>query len=168
MITELPRRIQKLYVSDAIVHESSNLLEPYRAKKVEACLLWYGYVLDEESCMVTTCVFPRQANHPTSYAIAAEYMREVRRSVKQLNLLLIMQVHTHPRTAYFSEWDAENALNKAMGALNMVVPDYGAVRWIDYARFCIVEKDEADAWRLWSGAEWERLKVVPASLKAKL
>jgi len=166
VITDLPRTVRTLYVIDAVIEESKNLLEPYRAKKVEACLLWYGYALDDESCVVTTCICPRQANHSTSYAISAEYMREVRRSVRPLGLLLIMQVHTHPRAAYFSEWDEENALNKAPGALNLIIPDYGAARWIDPACFCIVEKDEADAWRPWKAPEWERLKVVPAGLKA--
>ncbi len=165
MITELPRSIRKLQVSDAVIRLSKTLLEPYRAKRVEACLLWYGYVLDGESCLVTSCVCPRQLNHATSYSIPAEYMREVRRLVRPLGLLLVMQLHTHPSKAYFSEWDEENALNKAPGALNLVIPDYGGGEWINSTSFCIVEKDELGNWTPWATQDWERLKVVPAAYR---
>jgi len=164
MITELPVAIRTLHVGQALLNESRDLLEPYRRQRLEGCLLWYGYVLDDETCVATTCVRPRQKNFSTSYEISAEHMRDVRRSARPLGLLLLVQVHTHPKAAYFSPWDEENALNKAPGALNMIVPDYGAASWIDAKRFCMVEKDDGGRWRPWTAEDWQKLSIVPASL----
>jgi len=77
----------------------------------------------------------------------------------------VLQAHTHPRKAYFSEWDEENALNKAPGALNLVIPDYGAADWINPTTFCMVEMDDARNWIPWQKGDWQRLKVVPAAYR---
>ncbi len=162
MITELPKVIRKLLIIDGVIVQARELVESFRAKKVEGCLLWYGYVLDEDTCLITTCVSPRQNNNRTSYEISAESIREVRRTVRPFGLLLLMQVHTHPKEAYFSEWDEQNALNKRPGALNMIIPDYGNVSWIDADRFCIVEMDDAGEWRTWSEDDWHRIQMIPS------
>jgi hypothetical protein len=165
MITELPSRIDTLLVGSAVLKRSRELLEPFRARKVEGCLLWFGYVLDNDTCVVTTCVKPTQASYATTYTISAEAVREVRRHVRPHRLMLLVQIHTHPKDAYFSQWDEEHALNKRPGALNMIVPDHGNIRWIETERFCIVERTGAERWEPWSKQDWSRrLVIVPDAL----
>jgi hypothetical protein len=164
MITELPRRIGRLLVIPGVLERSRELLDPFRARSVEGCLLWYGYVLDAETCIATTCVCPAQTSHPRTYEISAGSMREVRRLVRPHGLLLLVQTHSHPARAFFSEWDEEHVLNNRTGALNMIVPEYGNVRWIDTERFCMVERDDRGQWREWSPDEWTRLVTVPDTL----
>ena len=164
MITDLPSRIQRLLVAQPLLNASREYLEPYRLGKLEGCLLWYGYVLDEGNCIVTTCVRPPQTNRPRSYSISAEGMRTVRHAVRPFGLLLLVQIHTHPVEAFFSEWDEQNALNKAPGALNMILPDYGSAPWIDTNRFCVVENDGAENWRPWEADDWKRLEILPAGV----
>jgi Prokaryotic homologs of the JAB domain len=164
MITELPSRIARLLVSQGVLDRSSELFEPFRARSIEACLLWYGYVLDSDTCLVTTCVRPAQTSRATSYEISAESMRGVRQQVRPHRLLLLTQLHSHPAEAFFSEWDEDHALNNRSGALNLVIPDYGDARWIDTEHFCMVERNEKGHWERWSHQEWDRLLIVPDAL----
>jgi hypothetical protein len=164
MITELPPRIDRLLVSGSVLERSRELLDACRVCSVECCLLWYGYVLDTDACIVTTCVRPAQASYATNYEIPAEAMREVRRRVKPHRLLLLVQIHSHPTRAFFSERDEAHALNNRAGALNMIVPDYGSARWIDTERFCMVERTAANQWKQWSPEDWGRLVTIPDAL----
>jgi len=164
MITELPLRIGSLVVSPGVLDRSRGLLDPFRVRKVEGCLLWYGYVLDADTCIVTTCVCPAQASYSTRYAIRAESMRDVRQQVRPHRLLMLLQIHSHPAAAFFSERDEEHALNNRTGALNMIVPDYGNIRWIDTERFCVVERNNLGRWVRWSPEDWARLVTIPDAL----
>jgi hypothetical protein len=164
MITELPSRVGRLLVTPGVLEHSRELFDPFRSRNVEGCLLWYGYVLDGDTCIVTTCVRPTQASYATTYAIPAASMRDVRRQVRPHNLLLLVQIHSHPAKAFFSDWDEDHALNNRMGALNMIVPDYGNARWIDTGRFCMVERNDAGQWERWSAADWGRLVTIPDAL----
>lgn len=166
MISELPNKIDPLLVSSAVLSRSRELLEPYSLRQVEVCLLWYGYVVDDSTCIVTTCVRPEQESRAKNYEISAAAMREVRKQVRPHRLLLIVQVHTHPAEAYFSSWDQQHALNNRTGALNMVIPDYGRARWIDPSGFCMVERTGDGGWRSWSRDDWRRLVTVPDILGA--
>jgi hypothetical protein len=163
MITELPRRIERLLTGPRLLERSRELLDPCRARKVEGCLLWYGYVLDQQTCLVTTCVRPAQRSYARTYEIPADSMRDVRQRVRVHRLLLIVQIHSHPAKAFFSTWDEQHALNKQVGAFNMVVPDYGNVPWIDIEQFCMVEQIEGH-WRRWTRQDWDRLVIVPDAL----
>jgi hypothetical protein len=164
MITELPNRIGRLLITPAVLEHSRELLDPFRARRIEGCLLWYGFVLDADTCLVTICVCPAQKSRATTYEIPVESMRDVRRLVRPYGLLLLMQIHSHPKRAFFSEWDEEHALNNRAGALNMIVPDYGNTRWIDQERFCMVERNQTGQWERWSSEEWGRLVTLPDSL----
>lgn len=161
MISELPGRIDRLLVDSGVLARSRELVDPFRVRRLEVCLLWYGYVLDAETCFVTTCVQPEQINRATTYEISAEAMREARHKLRPHRLLLIVQLHTHPARAYFSKWDQAHALNNRPGALNMVIPNYGDVPWIDAEQFCMVERNEAGHWRPWSLEDWTRMAEVP-------
>ncbi|WP_036053468.1 Mov34/MPN/PAD-1 family protein [Bradyrhizobium sp. URHD0069] len=164
MITELPQCIGRLLVTPGVLERSRELLDPFRTLRVEGCLLWYGFVLDSQSCLVTTCVCPTQKSDATTYDIPAESMRDVRRAVRPHGLLLLVQIHSHPTRAFFSVEDEEHALNSRPGALNMIVPDYGNARWIEQNRFCIVERNETGQWERWSSKDWNRLIIVPDAL----
>jgi hypothetical protein len=161
MITELPSRIKTLVISQKVIDASRALIEPGRENGTECCILWYGYVLDQETCIATTCVYPPQINRPRSYDIPVQAMKLVRKEVRAHGQLLVLQIHTHPQLAYFSEWDAEHALNKQQGALNLVLPDYGNAAWIDTERFCMVEMNNRDQWQPWAADDWQRLTIVP-------
>jgi hypothetical protein len=161
MISELPRRIERLLVSPGLLERSRELLAPSCHRRVECCLLWYGYVLDSSTCLGTTCVRPSQHGDATTYSIATGSMREARQRLRAHRLLLLAQIHSHPTRAFFSTCDEQNALNKQVGALNMIVPDYGDVRWIDTDSFCMVERDETGHWTSWSRNDWDRLVIIP-------
>lgn len=160
MISELPRHIECLLVGPGLLERSRELLDPYRVRKVEGCLLWYGYVLDQQTCLVTTCIRPAQRGYARTYEIPADSIREVRQHVRRHHLLLMVQIHSHPAQAFFSSWDEHHALNKQLGAFNMVVPDYGNISWIDIDRFCMVERIEGH-WRRWKRQDWDRLVILP-------
>lgn len=165
MITELPTCIERLLVSSAILDRSAELLEPFRKRELEGCLLWFGYVLDATTCVISTCVCPMQQSYPTYYEISASAMRDVRRQVRPYGLLMLVQIHSHPTRAFFSNWDEDHALNNRAGALNMVIPNYGNAQWIDTATFCMTERTEDHQWRPWSADDWRRLVVVPDRIR---
>lgn len=159
-MSELPKIITALHVSEKIVGETRRLFEPFRANSVEGCVLWYGEVLADGVCTVVEAIRPEQQNRPQNYAISAEAMRAVRRLVRPRNLLLLTQIHSHPQSAYFSEWDAVSALNKQQGALNLVIPNFANVNWADLTKFCMVECNRDGDWIEWLAADWQRLRVI--------
>lgn len=159
-MSELPTRIESLIVPQQIILQSRSLLDPCRLKRVEGCILWYGSVEGTDRCVVRAALRPAQVGRPQSYDIAAEGIRDVRRQTRPLGLLLIMQIHTHPSLAYFSDWDAENALNKRPGALNMILPNYGDVQWMDSKNMCVVELNRHGQWIPWSNGDWNRISIV--------
>jgi proteasome lid subunit RPN8/RPN11 len=163
MKTELPARIQRLSVPQDVIDTSRTLLEPFRKAGVEGCLLWFGTVESDDECRVTLCVCPDQESSALSYRISAESMRAVRKQVREQRLLMLIQIHTHPRDAFFSEWDELNALNKAEGALNLVLPNYGKAPWLDPRRVCMVEMNDKGRWIEWRDADWRRL-LLPGAL----
>ncbi len=158
-MSELPTRIEELVLSETILVDSDRLISPFREKGVEGALLWFGQCLGNGRCIVMECVCPPQQNAKGSYSISGESMRLVRREVRPKNLLLLVQVHTHPKEAFFSPWDSENALNNKPGALNLVVPYYGAISWSRREGFVMVELDDHGIWRPWIVDDWERLKI---------
>lgn len=160
MITELPPKIERLLFSQRLIKNTVELFESFQMSEVEGCVLWYGYVLNGGDCLATTCVRPRQQGHRTNYSVSADGVRAVRREVRRHGMLLLLQIHTHPREAFFSEWDELNALNKGQGALNMVVPHFGNECWINPASFCVVERIDKE-WRSWGAADWQRLHLIP-------
>ncbi len=164
MITELPSRIGHLLVTPTVLERSRELLDPCRARRIEGCLLWCGYVLDDETCVVATCIRPAQASYATTYEISAESIRQVRLRVRPHRLLLLVQIHSHPKRAFFSKWDEEHALNNRAGALNLIAPNYGDARWIDTKRFCMVERNHLGQWQRWSIEDWPRLVIVPDAI----
>jgi len=159
-MSELPPRIGTLIVPEQLIAESRTLLDPCLAQRVEGCILWYGSVISPDQCLVRLVLRPAQISRPGSYDITAEGMRNVRRQTRPLGLLLIMQIHTHPKLAFFSDWDAENALNKRPGALNLILPNYGNVQWLDQKEMCVVELDHRGRWNPWSHDDWKRINVV--------
>jgi hypothetical protein len=163
-VTELPPKIEALIVPEHIIETSRRFLEPFRARGVEGCILWYGYPGTSGECFVATVVCPEQTNDAGCYSIPSESMRAVRQATRPHGLLLLTQIHTHPRSAFFSTWDAQNALNKRPGALNMIVADFGNVRWLTPGRFNIVELDPKERWRPWSPDDWRRLRLIPGPL----
>ena len=73
---ELPNRIAELLVPQAVLERSDRLIAPFRKKRVEGALLWYGYRVEgDHRCIVTTCVSPGQTNRFGAYFISAESMR---------------------------------------------------------------------------------------------
>jgi hypothetical protein len=74
----------------------------------------------------------------------------------------LVQIHTHPQAAFLSEGDANHALNKRAGALNMIVPDFGTADWTHFRGFAMVERDSKGHWVPWTDADWSRLAVLPA------
>lgn len=158
---ELPSRIGELVVPQAILERSARLIAPFRKKRVEGALLWYGYRAQGDRCIVTTCVSPDQTNTFGSYSISAESMRAVRRALRPYGLLLLVQVHTHPGEAYFSDGDAEHALNKRAGALNMILPNFGRADWVTRKGFAMAEREPTPEWRIWDREDWTRIRAVP-------
>jgi hypothetical protein len=114
--------------------------------------------------VVTSCVTPAQTNTFGSYSISAESMRAVRHAVRPYRLLLLVQIHTHPGKAYFSDGDAEHALNKRAGALNMILPNFGKADWATRKGFAMAECELTPEWRMWGRDDWARFRVVPTEL----
>lgn len=161
---ELPRHIAELIVPESILVASDRLIASFRERQVEGALLWYGYCFAGDRCVVTTCVRPEQVNTPGSYSISADSMRAVRRQLRPHALLLLVQIHTHPEMAYFSGGDAEHALNKQVGALNLVAPNFGHADWQTCKDFAMVERTPNGKWRPWVKEDWKRLRVVPTEM----
>jgi hypothetical protein len=84
--------------------------------------------------------------------------------VRPFGLLLLLQIHTHPGEAYFSDGDSEHALNKRAGALNMILPNFGRANWATRKGFAMAERELTPEWRMWEHEDWTRFRIIPTEL----
>ena len=72
------------------------------------------------------------------YQIPADESFRVIKSTAKQNLVIAIQIHSHPGSAYHSEADDEYAFLQHLNAVSIVVPDFGNFdvdQFLEYAVF---------------------------------
>jgi hypothetical protein len=158
----LPDQVRRYRVSRELLARSSATLRTTGAGQREAVLLWRGRVLGPDSMEATAVVVPRQITGPRHFNVPLDERMRIADEASLMGELVVAQMHTHPSEAFHSRADDELAIIKHIGAISIVVPNFG-MKW---------EGDLTDTsihihlgrcrWRELSGSEVAALfEVVP-------
>jgi hypothetical protein len=96
--------------------------------------------------------------------ISAETTGHVLTSLDARDLVPILQLHTHPRSAFLSDTDAIRPIVAVPGFISVVIPDFGFVDLADVRLWSAHEFGGSRGWRELDVDERQRRFVVDDSL----
>lgn len=91
----------------------------------ERLILWLG-LNNSDGQEITELFVPDQINECDYFHLSSESMSKLFQHLRENNLRIIAQVHSHPREAFHSFADSNGAIIRHEGALSLVVPNFGS------------------------------------------
>lgn len=139
------------HVPFEVLDESLEFLRRQGRRGHEGVALWAGRFSGGEFRIVRTIV-PRQMTGRLFYRISNDETFRVLESVSNEDLVVPMQIHSHPQEAFHSEVDDERAFIRHENAISIVVPyfaDFPVAEFLLRAKF----------YRLREETSWEEMQV---------
>jgi len=99
-------------------------LAPEREKRLEGITYLFGQT-NGKTTLAVGAIRPEAKTTVGSFQVQSQAMAKFVRSVCDMGLKVIGQVHTHPGQAYHSDGDVEGARIAYSGYVSIVLPDYG-------------------------------------------
>jgi proteasome lid subunit RPN8/RPN11 len=127
-------------------------LSRHRLNPTERVALWLGRRQAGHICVHEMYVPAYEAESDYFY-IAPGPMRQLMRHLRGAGLMIAAQLHTHPEEAFHSAADDKWAIVRHVGALSLVLPDFG-VRTTPDAFF-----ETAKVFRLDRMNRWEEVAM---------
>lgn len=122
----------------------------------EGVALWPGNIAGG-ICDIGSPLIPRQITGPRMYQIPADESFRIIKTVAKQNLVIPIQIHSHPGSAYHSEADDEYAFLQHLNAISIVVPNFGFFDARDFlANAVFYSLRGPELWELMDDAEVSR------------
>jgi hypothetical protein len=121
--------VHRFRLPGRILDVTLELLAPAARAGQEAFVVWGGRAVGDRELRFTSALRPRQRAVATEdgllVTVDGEALFEVNRTLFSRGEILAGQLHTHPTDAYHSDTDDHYPLVTLLGALSVVVPDFG-------------------------------------------
>jgi len=121
--------VRAFVIPSSILRETIGFLQEVGAKGFEGFVLWTGELLDKHRFRFSRAIVPEQRAMMTEsgllVTVEGKALFDVNKSAHAHGEILAAQVHSHPTDAYHSSTDDEFPLVTLMGALSVVVPNFG-------------------------------------------
>jgi hypothetical protein len=121
--------IGKFIIQSDVLSNTIEFLREMGSFGYEGFALWSGSFETDNAFRFKTALIPEQKPMITDEGhlviVEGEALFKVNKTVHQLGQILGGQVHTHPTTAYHSATDDHYPLVTLLGALSVVIPDFG-------------------------------------------
>ena len=126
--------------------------------------LWAGTLAGGDA-FVSTLVIPRidSVSHLHG-VITDETTAAVFNELDSLDLVPLVEIHSHPRDAFLSPIDAERPMVAVEGFLSIVVPSFGFVDLADVSLWRAYEFHGRDNWIELNESERRRRLIIDPSL----
>jgi hypothetical protein len=126
-----------------IARITQNHLRFKGATREEGVVLWRGTL---DPARITAAIVPAQETSAGRFRVPLAERQRITRELAGTGEAIVAQVHSHPRRAFHSPIDDEEAIPRRVGSYSLVVPDFGAREDLldDAALFRL---DDAGAWR---------------------
>jgi hypothetical protein len=126
-----------------IARITQNHLRFKGATQEEGVVLWRGTF---DPARITAAIVPAQETSAGRFRVPLAERQRITRELAGTGEAIVAQVHSHPRRAFHSPIDDEEAIPRRVGSYSLVVPDFGAREDLldDAALF---QLDDAGAWR---------------------
>jgi hypothetical protein len=102
-------------------------------------------------------IHPTHASTPVSTTVDERELHRVWDELRDSGRKIVLQVHSHPGTAFHSSTDDGFPIVHSTGFLSLVLPAFGS-RGVDGAHLAVYEGD--GLWSSSSPSEWERYLVI--------
>jgi hypothetical protein len=153
----------RVFVPSLIVDHTELVFRQAGRGGDEAFVIWAGTLADNDA-HISTIVVPRSSFSPTHGEITAETSGHVLTSLDARDLVPILQLHTHPRSAFLSDTDAIRPIVAVSGFISVVIPDFGFVDLADVRLWSAHEFEGSRRWRELDVDERQRRLIVDDSL----
>jgi proteasome lid subunit RPN8/RPN11 len=130
-------QVRSFVIPSSILHETIAFLQEVGLKGYEGFVLWTGELLDTDRFRFCRAIVPEQRAMVTEsgllVTVEGKALFEVNKAAHAHGEILAAQVHSHPTDAYHSSTDDAFPLVTLLGALSIVVPNFGmnALREMD-------------------------------------
>jgi hypothetical protein len=136
----------KIYVTERIIADTLRFLQKDGLLQRESVALWLGRRAGGE-VRVVDAVRPEHQAGRDFFHIPAPAMGLLRARLRDENLMIAAQVHTHPREAFHSPADNRWAIVRHVGALSLVLPHFAqriapGAFWTETAFFAMSDLGE--------------------------
>jgi hypothetical protein len=117
---------KRLVISRSVLRRTHEYFYPYFEVGVETACFWFGPEVDDIQ-VVTTVSVPTLFQTAGNYRVEPASWRRLIQRMRESNLRLLAQVHTHPIDyGVKHSWvDDEKGYSTANASLSLVWPDYG-------------------------------------------
>lgn len=134
--------VSTFVIRRTVVDETIDVLREAGQQGLEAFVLWGARLDPEDTLDFRSAIVPRQTAHRTAsgllVTVEGEALFSVNKTLYERGEILAAQVHSHPTNAFHSDTDDCYSLVTLVGALSIVLPDFGrdglaaADRWAWY------------------------------------
>lgn len=112
--------MRTIQISNGLIDQTIDELQRGGAKGHERVVLWLG--IPGDVVRVTEVFVPQQTTASDYFHISREGMAQLMRHLREGDLMIAAQVHSHPEEAFHSKADDYWAIVRHVGALSFVLP----------------------------------------------
>lgn len=120
--------ISKIIISKADIEQVYKHLRSFGAEGFEGVGLWAG-VIEENKFVVKETIIPHQRSSRSEdgllYTVDGEELHRINVWLYKNRMSLMLQIHSHPASAYHSETDDRFPIISQFGGISIVVPNFG-------------------------------------------
>jgi len=109
-----------IQISNGLIHQTIVQLQRAGDTGQERVVLWLG--IPGDVVRVTEIFVPRQTAASDYFHIPREGMAQLMQHLRESDLMVAAQVHSHPYQAFHSKADDDWAIVRHVGALSFVLP----------------------------------------------
>lgn len=134
--------VSTFVIHRTVVEETIEVLREAGQQGLEAFVLWGARMDREQTLEFRSAIVPKQTAHRTAsgllVTVEGEALFSANKTLYERGEILAAQVHSHPTNAFHSDTDDCYSLVTLVGALSIVLPDFGrdglaaADRWAWY------------------------------------
>ena len=154
----------RVFIPSLVIDHTELMLRQHGASGEEGFGLWAGALAGCDA-FVSTLVIPRIDTVGRFHGvIGEETTAAVLDELDYLDLVPIVEIHSHPREAFLSPIDAERPMVAVKGFLSVVVPSFGFIDLADVGLWRVYEFHGRDNWVELDESERRRRLIIDPSL----
>jgi hypothetical protein len=157
-------RYDRVFVPSLVLDHTELMLRQRGTAGEEGFGVWAGTLAGRDA-FVSTLVIPRIEDANRFHGnISNETTGAVLDELDLLDLVPLVQIHSHPRDAFLSPVDAQRPIVAVKGFLSVVIPSFGFIDLADVSLWRAYEFRSRENWLELDEAERVRRLIVDPSL----
>lgn len=154
----------RVFIPSLVIDHTELMLRQHGAAGEEGFGLWAGTLAGGDA-FVSTLLIPGVDTVGRFHGVVSdETTATVLDELDYLDLVPIVEIHSHPREAFLSPIDAERPMVAVKGFLSIVVPSFGFIDLADVGMWRVYEFHGRDNWFELNEGERRRRLIIDPSL----